>query len=170
MKKIVLIVICLIAVAACNKNQSNTTTVTTFAPNSIDTFSITDDGITYIDTQSRRNNGASIMLQKTSNTSFLEISTSSNAHFPISLNIGNIPGPINGIGVYKISPVDSTFNSGSLVESYSGGEAYAVDSITVNITSAAITTVTGSYQIWLRNVARSKTVSGTIKCFHAIIN
>ena len=170
MKKIVLIVISLIAVAACNKNQSATTTVTTFPPNAIDTFTLTDNGVTYIDTQSHRNTGASIVLQKTNTKTFLQISASSNTRFPISLNIGNIPGPINGIGIYKISPIDSLFTSGSFIETYSGGEAYTIDSITVNITAAAITTVTGSYQIWLRNVAGSKTVGGTIKSFHATIN
>ncbi len=171
MKKILLILICSIMLAACNKNPSDNITVTITSTKPIDTFTVIDNGITYIDTQSVIHGaGANIVFQKTSSGAIFLMQTSPNTRFPILVQIESVPGPLNGIGVFKLSPIDSSLtNQNAYIETYNGGEAYTVDSVIINLTTFSSASVTGSYQIWLSNIAGSKTVTGTIKCFHPII-
>jgi len=162
MRKIALISICIAMLLACNKNQPfPTITVTSNTP--VDTFTIIDNGVTYIDTQTSNNtNGASMKITKDSSESFYSVSVYDNIRFPIYFHFENIPGPVSGTGLFSaVLPPNVLF-----IEIFNGGELYIIQSVTVNITSSSSKEIKGTYQLALSNSGGSKTVSGLIKCYH----
>jgi len=167
MKKILFIPFILALFAACNKNQVVPTTVTVISNNQPDTFTLVDNGITYIDTQSFQfGTGATITLNEQGIHDLLTIGTNSNTRFPIELSLENIAGPTNGTGLYTLQMQDSTTSGSLFAETFSGGEGYTVDSVAINVTTLSSAALLGTYQLWLTNITGSKTVSGVIKCHH----
>ena len=169
MKQISLILVCLALLTACNKNQVVPVTVNVISSNVIDTFTLTDNGITYIDTgTSHFGTGAAITISEQAGNDFLNIIAGPNLHFPFEFSIQDIMGPGNGVGLYTLPAADS-MNGNSFAEAYSGGEGYTIDSAAVNLTTVSTTLVAGTYELWLSNINGRKTISGTIKCHHPVI-
>ena len=171
MKKILLIAICAIAIAACTKNTAPPGTNNVITSPHHDTLILADDGRFFKDSI---NPDFEIVctLNKTPTGSFFALRTFSTPSFPISMLMTGIPGPLNGIGVYKLAPIDSS-SAGfewQFTENFPGGTSYGLDSIMINVTAADINTVKGNYIIWLTDGTDRKTVNGIFSIFNATIN
>lgn len=165
MKSIFLFAISALLLAACVKNSSDSTTTTTTGP--VDTTTIVDNGTTYTYLGGK---DISCQIEKTPTNSTFFLSVDATAINMIDMTLDGITGPLNSLGIYKVSPVDSPFSQDSrFTETFSGGENYSIDSIMVDITTASGTTVIGNYELWLTNAAGSKTVTGRIYCLTATI-
>jgi hypothetical protein len=145
---------------------------------SSDTTIITliDNGATYkdstISTATPLKDPIQCSIKKTTTNSIFTMRLTATSAFPVIITISNATGPVNSIGAYKVTPVDSIApkNISSFTEIFSGGENYSVDSVSVNISEAYGKTILGNYQMWLRNDSGSKIVSGNITCYKATIN
>ena len=166
MKNTLLLLICAVLFAACNKNQVVPTTVTIISGTPLDTLTLTDNGVTYIDTESTQGNtGASITIEEQAGVGYLFMTTFAHAQFPIDINFQGILGPTTGAGLYA-GAQNSTASEYIFHEVFNGGEAYTVDSVAVNLTVVSGPQLAGTYMLWLSNSAGSKTVSGVIKYHH----
>ncbi len=156
-------------IAACNKNISNNVVIT--SSRIPDTFTLTDNGVTYTDIEDTLY-GFKCSIETISEGPLFEIFNNTTA---IPVFIG-LYAPVNGIGVYKIAPIDS--NSSNIyhqvgylfTEIFNGGEAYDMDSLLMNVTTDSATTIIGSYQLWISNAGGNKTVTGTFSCHHLLRN
>ena len=166
MRTILFIVISILLLAACNKSISNKVVIT--STRTPDTFTVTDNGVTYTDIEDTLY-GMVCREEIFNDGPFFELSNNNAAAFPIFIGIF---APVNGIGIYKIAPIDSNASPvyhqiGYLfTESFNGGEAYNVDSLIFNITTDTAITIIGNYQLWLSNDSGNKMVTGTISCHH----
>ena len=158
----------LLLTSSSKKSSTSTTTKVQIE----DAITLVDNGVTYTNIGSKGGFG-NCTISKTINYSSLSLSVNTNSAFPISFKINDAGGPPNSLGVYKFAPIDTVdtrlnYNS-SFTETFSGGESYTVDSILINITYAAGTTILGTYQFWLSNISGNKTVTGIIKWHDAYI-
>ena len=170
MKKLLLIALCPVVLLACNKNESiSGTTKVISSPVVLDTFTLTYNGTTYADSANRLS--LSVYIQRQSSRSLFTLFANASSFFPISMEMTNIPGPLNSVGVYKVAPADSFVQGQYYFDDFSEGSStnYLIDSVMVNITYASIDTVLGSYIIWLRTGMAAKPTSGVIRCYHAQI-
>ena len=171
--RLYIFVFILIAIGACKKKTDSPPTdpLSNILP---DKLTITDNGTAYTDSGYFNYGELQCIIKKTANNSELTLYHTADSNFPITLNLINVVGPLNSLGLYQLSPIDSssipTYSQSTFTEVFSGGEGYTVDSIHVNVTAASLQTVLGSYQIWLNNTTGPKTVTGTITCYDARIN
>jgi hypothetical protein len=166
MKIKIILAVCMIAlviVESCKKKSNG----------SPDSITVIDNGHTY--TYNTNNLSLDCSIHKVSTGSWFHLTTKSTVDFPVNTSFMAY-GPINSIGVYKLSPIDSVDSihtnydyNYSFTETFSGGEKYFIDSILVNISVAEIKTLIGDYKLWLHNSAGSKAVTGSIKCSDAKI-
>ena len=171
MKKILLIAICPIVIAACTKNTAQPGTNTNITSPHHDTLILADDGRFFKDS-TNPDFQIECTLSKKPTGSVFSLRAFTTASFPVSMLISGIPGPLNGIGVYKLAPIDSTSGNfeAQFTERFPGGTSFGVDSLMINVTTADISTVKGNYIIWLRNGTDRKTVNGIFSIFNATIN
>ena len=169
MKKILLIALCALMLAACNKNVSvngSTRTFTTLGL--VDTFTLTDNGVTFTDSAGLLQ--LSCDIQRISTGSVFSFSNNAATFFPYEIDISGITNTaLNSVGVYKIAPADSFVSGEFFFEEItdSNQTEYTIDSVLFNITYAGGDTVKGDYTIWAENGSYTKKVNGIIRCYNA---
>ena len=142
--------------AACTKSSSssNTSNNNTSAPNKV---TVIDNGTTYTasGTYPAATNQTPVMVSILKSTSsILEIGAGgTGAQFILSIQAN---GPANALGTFTMTQGSSII---VYTETFSGGQAYAADSGTVNITTASTSNVTGTFQVWLHG---GKVITGTV--------
>ena len=150
-------ILCLIAgmtLVACTKSGTTSTNNATTDPNKV---TVSDNGTTYTasGTYPSPTGKTPVMVSILKSTSsILEIQCGgTGAQFILGIQA---TGPANGLGTYAMA-------QGSAItvytETFSGGQAYAADSGTVNVTTASSTNVTGTFQVWLHG---GKVITGSV--------
>ena len=171
MKKILITALCFLVLAACNKDTatSGSTKIIVTQP-VVDTFTLANNGVTYTDSAGQLSLACEI--DKAPAGSVLSISNAYCSFFPASLQLVDVPGPLNSLGIYKVAPVDSPANQYSTFFEASNGvqQSYSLDSIMVNITYASVDTVKGSYTLWVHGFPASQPITGIIRCYHALVD
>lgn len=171
MKQLLLPIACVLLLQACSKDPASG--VTSIISSSMDTVSISDAGMTYTYVRNS-SQPLSCIIKKTSINSVFSLTLSPSATTLISLSIYSASGPVNSLGKYNVHPADSTNssvkNNNKFTETFSGGEAYTVDSVFLNITEASGKTVVGTFEMFVHNVNKKKTITGSINCHNANIN
>jgi hypothetical protein len=95
-----------------------------------------------------------VSIIKSASSSLLQIGAGGQgAQFTIGFEAN---GPANAIGTFKVV-ADGVITV--YTETFSGGQAYAADSGTVNITNSSSSNVTGTFQLWLHG---GKIITGTV--------
>ena len=121
-------------------------------------------------------------IQKTGKNSIFTMAATGRNAFPIFLTI-TASGPASGVGIFKgkgapisqkpdgasTDTLDERAFTPTFKEAFSGGQEYAVDSVSVNIKESSSkpgkgTAVKGDYQMWVSNASGRKMVSGIIDC------
>jgi len=171
MKKLTLIVPCIMLLFACNKNTDVSISTVIIPGTPYDTFTLNYNGVTYSDSANQLKLFCTIT--KRSFGSLFSLRTTNNSFFPIEMELTDIPGPLNSLGIYRQAPVDSSVVGPNYFYGYINNvrsSSYSVDSTLVNITYATFDTIIGSYTIWIRNSTYAKTVTGRIRCYDAVVN
>ncbi len=171
MTKLFIPFITLPRLGACSK--SLTTPTTTVTNSSADTVVIMDNGTSFTYVHAT-NQPVQCSIRKTVFNSVFSLVLNANAKVFLTVFIRSACGPANSLGSYIVDPVDGTSFSvnskNKFTETFSGGEAYTVDSVLVNINTATGKTIIGGFQMWVENIHGSKKVTGTLNCHNANIN
>ncbi len=176
-KNIFFIITCPLVIAACTKSTSVTgsTSITYSANQHQDTFTVVDNGVTFSANSTFANIGECV-IEKSPSGSLFSIRTFQTTSFPFGISLHNIPGPLDGAGIFKQALADSpglVSSTSTVVEVINDSVQinYFVDSAIINISYASVNTIIGSYTLWM-NVAYDttrKTLTGIIKLYTADI-
>ena len=166
MKQVLLIALSAIFMAACSKTAAPGTNVftTTIAR---DTFSLIDNGITFSDSDNDMPYECYIL--KTDSCSYFNLRLFQNSPWPIQVVLQNVPGPLNGTGIYKQGYID---NQGmyNFAESFNNEDIpNIIDSAMIDVTYANVDTLKGNITFWLMSALTGeyKTVTAVFKFYNA---
>jgi len=107
-KNIFFIITCPLVIAACTKSTSVTgsTSITYSANQHQDTFTVVDNGVTFSANSTFANIGECV-IEKSPSGSLFSIRTFQTTSFPFGISLHNIPGPLDGAGIFKQALADS---------------------------------------------------------------